>query len=173
MNPLSADQKNVDTLASRTVTGKFLFEYAGISLHSIEGGEGGEVGCISNIITRWTLRVTVSVLPWKSTPRFSGILVHEVSSGGKEGVLVENLVRTVHTRKSENARAIPAGPEVPYQLLRRGNWLQRLPISILHNGNDSIRPSRRRIRYPRNHHPWYVLSFRTLILYLYIVFCTV
>ena len=148
LSGVDAYQKNVDMLASRTLMGKFLFEDAGISLHSVEGGEvAPEDGSISNIITRWTLRVTASVLPWKPTARFSGISVYEVSAGGKEGVLVNHqtdywdsinikpgsngeyqkvdkgiaLQDFVGQVKPENARAIPAGPEVPYQLLRRGN----------------------------------------------------
>jgi Uncharacterized conserved protein (DUF2358) len=140
-------QNNVDMLASRTLMGKFLFEDAGIVLHSVEGGEVGVDGSISNIITRWTLRVTAKVLPWKPTARFSGISVYEVSCGGKEGVLIDHQTDywdSINIKpnsngeyhkvdkgiavqdflgqvKPDNARAIAAGPEVPYQLLRRGN----------------------------------------------------
>ena len=147
LSGVDAYQKNVDMLASRTLMGKILFEDAGISLHSVEGGEVAEDGSISKIITRWTLRVTASILPWKPTARFSGISVYEVSSGGEEGVLVDHqtdywdsinikpgsngeyqkvdkgiaLQDFLGQVKPENARAIPAGPEVPYQLLRRGN----------------------------------------------------
>ena len=57
-------QKNVDMLASRTLLGKFLFQDAGIVLHSVEGGEiDPNDGSISNIITRWTLRVTAKAIP--------------------------------------------------------------------------------------------------------------
>merc|ERR1712194_119986 len=73
-------KSNVDMLASRTLLGKFLFEDAGIVLHAIEGGNVNPIdGTISNIITRWTLRVTAKVLPWSPTARFTGISVYEVS----------------------------------------------------------------------------------------------
>eukprot|EP00429_Kryptoperidinium_foliaceum_P016791 CAMPEP_0176033694 /NCGR_PEP_ID=MMETSP0120_2-20121206/16645_1 /TAXON_ID=160619 /ORGANISM="Kryptoperidinium foliaceum, Strain CCMP 1326" /LENGTH=422 /DNA_ID=CAMNT_0017367023 /DNA_START=146 /DNA_END=1412 /DNA_ORIENTATION=+ len=144
---VDAYQNNVDMLASRTLMGKFLFEDAGIVLHSVTGGEVRDDGSISNIITRWTLRVTAKVLPWKPTARFSGISVYEVSPGGSEGVLVDHQTDywdSINLRpgsggeyqkvdksiavkdflgqvKPENANAVAAGPEVPYQLLRRGD----------------------------------------------------
>jgi len=144
---VEAYQNNVDMLASRTFLGKFLFEDAGIALHSVEGGDVAADGSISNIITRWTLRVTAKVLPWKPTARFSGISVYEVSVGGSEGVQVvhqtdfwdsinirpgsggeyQKVDKSIAVKdflgqvKPENANAIAAGPEVPYQLLRRGD----------------------------------------------------
>lgn len=142
---VDAYQNNVDMLSSRTVIGKFLFEDAGIVLHSVEGGDVEEDGSISNIITRWTLRVTAKVLPWRPTARFSGISVYDVVPGGPKGVLVEhqtdywdsiNLQKGgtyqkvassiavkdfLNQLKPENAIAPSAGPELPYQLLRRGN----------------------------------------------------
>jgi hypothetical protein len=147
LSGVDAYQNNVDMLASRTLMGKFLFEDASIVLHSVDGGEVAADGSIANIFTRWTLRVTAKVLPWQPTARFSGISVYEVSSGGKEGVLVNHqtdywdsinikpdssgeyqkvdkgvaIQDFVGQVKPENARAIAAGPEVPYQLLRRGN----------------------------------------------------
>lgn len=147
LSGVNSYQNNVDMLASRTLLGKFLFEDAGIVLHSITGGDVGADGNISNIITRWTLRVTAKVLPWKPTARFSGISVYEVSTGGSEGVLVDRQTDywdSVNLRpnsggqyqkvekslaikdflgqvKPDNAMAIAAGPEVPYQLLRRGD----------------------------------------------------
>ncbi len=147
LSGVDAYQNNVDMLASRTLMGKFLFEDAGIVLHSVEGGEVAADGSISNIMTRWTLRVTAKVLPWKPTARFSGVSVYEVSVGGSEGVVVDHQTDywdSINLRpnsggqyqkvdkmialkdflgqvKPENALAISAGPEVPYQLLRRGN----------------------------------------------------
>lgn len=143
---VDAYQKNVDMLASRTFLGKLLFDDAGIALHSVSGGEVGADGSISNIITRWTLRVTAKVLPWAPTARFSGISVYQVSVGGSEGAQIDHQTDywdSINIRpgsggqyqkvdkliavkdflgqvKPENANAIAAGPEVPYQLLRRG-----------------------------------------------------
>lgn len=147
LSGVDAYQSNVDMLASRTLLGKILFDDAGIVLHSVTGGEVAQDGSISNIITRWTLRVTAKILPWKPTARFSGISVYEVSPGGSEGVLVDHQTdywdsinlkprsggeyqkvdKSIAVKdflgqlKPENAIAIAAGPELPYQLLRRGD----------------------------------------------------
>eukprot|EP01082_Thalassiosira_pseudonana_P013230 g12309.t1 g12309 contig6:1667353-1668498(-) len=85
-------QNNVDMLAGRTLMGKLLFDGAGINLHSVTGGEvsegnNGQVQ-IAEIVTRWTLKVTAKVLPWKPEAVFSGISVYQVKPGGKEGVLI-------------------------------------------------------------------------------------
>ena len=91
-------QNNVDMLASRTALGTLLFRDASISLHSVTGGKVVDVesgndsndttataatatrdSTIGDIITRWTLRMTVSILQWKPTARFSGISVYKVS----------------------------------------------------------------------------------------------
>jgi hypothetical protein len=82
-------RKNVDMLAGRTLMGKILFDGAGINLHSVTGGEivegmNGQVE-IKDIITRWTLKVTAKILPWKPEAVFSGISVYKVQPGGKEG----------------------------------------------------------------------------------------
>lgn len=145
LSGVDAYQSNVDMLASRTLLGKFLFQDAGIALHSVEGGVVKADGAISNIITRWTLRVTAKVLPWQPTARFSGISVYEVSKGGTEGVVVDHqtdywdsinikeggdyakvdkgtaIKYFLDQLKPENAIAKAAGPEIPYELLRRGN----------------------------------------------------
>jgi hypothetical protein len=138
-------QKNVDMLASRTLMGKFLFSDAGIVLHSVTGGDVKSDGSISNIITRWTLRVTAKVLPWQPTARFTGISVYEVSPGGSEGVVINHqtdywdsinikeggeygkvdkaiaIKDFLDQLKPDNGNAAAAGVELPYQLLRRGN----------------------------------------------------
>ena len=89
LSGVDAYQNNVDMLSSRTLMGKVLFKDAGIVLHSVTGGDVNPAdGSISNIITRWTLRVTAQVLPWQPTARFSGISVYEVKSGGPKGVQV-------------------------------------------------------------------------------------
>lgn len=101
-------------------------------------------GSIANIMTRWTLRVTVKVLPWKPTARFTGVSVYEVSPGGPEGVLVNHqtdywdsiniqkggsydkvdtltaVTDFLNQLKPDNGNAAAAGVELPYQLLRRG-----------------------------------------------------
>jgi hypothetical protein len=141
---VDAYQNNVDMLSSRTFMGKFLFQDAGIALHSVTGGEVSPDGSISDITTRWTLGVTAKVLPWSPNARFSGISVYEVSQGGSEGVLVNHqtdywdsiniqeggeyakvdkgtaIKDFLNQLKPENAIAAEAGPELPYELLRRG-----------------------------------------------------
>ncbi|VEU33879.1 unnamed protein product [Pseudo-nitzschia multistriata] len=148
-------KNNVDMLASRTLLGKFLFQDAGIVLHKVEGGEVDPVDrSISNIITRWTLRVTVKAIPWKPTARFTGISVYEVSSGGSEGVVVDHQTdywdsiniqsgggygkvdksiavnHFLDQLKPGNVNAVAAGLELPYELLRIGKdyELRRYPI---------------------------------------------
>ena len=143
---VDAYQSNVDMLSSRTLMGKVLFKDAGIALHSVTGGDVNPTdGSISNIITRWTLRVTAQVLPWQPTARFSGISVYEVKSGGPKGVQVTHQTdywdsinikeggsyATVdksiavndflNQLKPNNFAAPAAGLELPYQLLRRGD----------------------------------------------------
>jgi hypothetical protein len=88
-------RNNVDMLAGRTLMGKILFDGAGINLHSVTGGEikessNGQVG-IEDIITRWTLKVTAKVLPWKPEAVFSGISVYKVQPGGKEGEIGDHI----------------------------------------------------------------------------------
>ena len=170
---VDAYQNNVDMLSSRTLLGKFLFEDAGIVLHSISGGEvSPSDGSISNIITRWTLRVTVKVLPWKPTARFSGISDYEVTPGGPQGVQIihqtdywdsinlmeggqyKSVDKALAVKdflgqlKPENGNAASAGPEVPYQLLRRGNGYEvrrypsytvaRIPYERRDEGYDTL-----------------------------------
>jgi hypothetical protein len=83
------------------------------------------------------------VIPWKPTARFSGISEYEISAGGSEGVLVDHQIDywdSINIKeggdygkvdkgiaiedfldqlKPDSGRAAAAGPEVPYQLLRR------------------------------------------------------
>jgi Uncharacterized conserved protein (DUF2358) len=142
---VDAYQQNVDMLASRTLMGKFLFQDAGIVLHSVQGGEIQQDGSVGKIITRWTLRVTAKILPWSPTARFSGISVYDVVPGGPKGVMVEHqtdywdsiniqkggeyqkvdkniaISDFLNQLKPDNAIAPSAGPELPYQLLRRGD----------------------------------------------------
>lgn len=147
-------KKNVDMLASRTLLGKILFKDAGIVLHTVDGGDVDPTdGTISDITTRWTLRVTFKALPWKPTARFTGISVYEVSQGGSEGVVIEHQTdywdsiniqdggnykkvekllavnEFIDQIKPDKFEAAAAGVELPYQLLRRGKdyELRRYP----------------------------------------------
>jgi hypothetical protein len=150
-------QNNVDMLASRTMLGKILFSDASIALHSVTGGEvhDNDSGSMSigDITTRWTLRMTVSILPWKPTARFSGISVYKVKENKNDndstgaGVSIINQLdywdsanikpnsngqyQTVEKGiaindfldqlKPNGFQAQGAAPELPYQLLRRGD----------------------------------------------------
>mmetsp|Transcript_3173 Transcript_3173/g.8106 ORF Transcript_3173/g.8106 Transcript_3173/m.8106 type:complete len:439 (-) Transcript_3173:1339-2655(-) len=85
-------RNNVDMLAGRTLMGKILFDGAGINLHSVTGGKitekkDGNVE-IGDVITRWTLRVTAKVIPWKPEAVFSGISVYKLQPGGAEGITI-------------------------------------------------------------------------------------
>eukprot|EP00978_Attheya_sp_CCMP212_P006172 scaffold13873_cov54-Attheya_sp.AAC.1 len=74
-------QTNVDMLASRTTLGKFLFQDALINLHTVEGGTTNiknGVPKIEDLQTRWTLKVTLKVLPWKPTAVFTGVSIYKV-----------------------------------------------------------------------------------------------
>lgn len=144
-------QSNVDMLASRTLLGSLLFQDAGINLHSVEGGEITPEGSIQDITTRWTLRVTAKILPWAPTARFTGISVYQVKpSTSPEGVVITGQVdywdsiniapnnggtyQKVETSLAVKDfldqlnpggfQAVAAAPELPYQLLRRGNGYQ-------------------------------------------------
>ena len=148
---VSQYSNNVDMLAGRTLMGSILFDDASISLHSVTGGAIKEDGTISDIITRWTLRVTAKILPWKPKAQFTGISVYKVSpSSSSMGVEVtgqEDYWDSINLREDgsgnytpvSKGKAIddflgqlkPAGykaellaPELPYLLLRRGNGYQ-------------------------------------------------
>ncbi len=157
-------------LASRTALGKFLFSDASITLHSVTGGDVDENQMnveeleISDIVTRWSLRMTVSILPWKPTARFTGISVYKVqvnkdndndnnnnnnkdndndsfnlkivnqvdywdsinivpnSSGEYKTVDVGIAINDfLNQLKPSGFQAQSAAPELPYQLLRRGD----------------------------------------------------
>jgi hypothetical protein len=144
---VDAYKTNVDMLAGRTLLGSILFEDGGINLHSVTGGEISDDtdGTIEDIITRWTLRFTMKVWPWKPTARFSGISVYKVKSidnangvqivgqldywdsiNLKEGGTYEKvskgdaLADFINQLKPGGFEAKSAAPELPYSLLRRG-----------------------------------------------------
>jgi Uncharacterized conserved protein (DUF2358) len=94
-------QNNVDMLAGRTVLGSLLFQDAGIILHSVAGGHvqqqqppavesaNDETSLkVTDIVTRWTLRFTFKILPWRPTARFSGISVYSIVARGAKGVQI-------------------------------------------------------------------------------------
>ncbi|KAL3759809.1 hypothetical protein ACHAWU_007553 [Discostella pseudostelligera] len=92
LSGVNSYRNNVDMLAGRTLLGKILFDGASINLHSVTGGEisqdsSGNIQ-IDDIITRWTLRVTAKVLPWKPEAVFSGISVYKLHVGGSNGVAI-------------------------------------------------------------------------------------
>lgn len=144
MSGIEAYENNVNMLSSKTLMGKILFCDAGIVLHNIQGGEILEDGSISELITRWTLRFTFKVMPWRPTARFTGISVYKVEQGGPKGVRIisqqdywdsinlmeggkyEAVDKSVGLSdfldqlKPEQLAAPTAGSELPYQLLRRG-----------------------------------------------------
>jgi len=153
-------KNNVDMLASRTTLGKLLFSDASIVLHKITGGEivsspaATDSNKITNIeiqdvFTRWTLKLTAKILPWKPTARFSGISVYKVVLDDTQGTKIQ-IVRQMDYWDSVNIlpnstgqyqsvasgiaisdfldqlkpggfQAQSAAPELPFTLLRRGN----------------------------------------------------
>ena len=161
LDSIDAYQTNVDMLASRTWLGKFLFADAGISLHTITGGQIIPTSntdetklSISDIQTRWTLRLTAKVFPWKPTARFTGISLYQVvpthnnnNNNNNVGVKIvgqKDYWDSINIQPNSNGQyqtvdksvaigdflnqlkpggfqAKTAAPELPYQLLRRGN----------------------------------------------------
>jgi hypothetical protein len=153
---VEAYQKNVDMLAARTTFGDFVFRDASIILHSVTGGDvventdgsGASSSSVSDITTRWTLRMTLKVLPWTPTARFSGVSIYKIGLGGPKGVQILkqtdywdsiNMVPGgtyqgvgkgaafqdfLQQLKPENMQAIAAAPELPFTLLRRSQDYQ-------------------------------------------------
>jgi Uncharacterized conserved protein (DUF2358) len=139
-------QSNVDMLSGRTMLGSILFRDARIILHSATGGQisqkDSDTVRIENIVTRWTLRFTFQILPWKPSPSFTGISVYSVEVGGPKNVRIVqqndfwdsiNLqpggaYKSVSTDVAlkhflsqllpSNFKAVSAGPELPYTTLR-------------------------------------------------------
>ena len=124
-------KNNVDMLAGRTLLGSALFRDAYISLHSLKRLDSNTVE------TRWTLRVTVKILPWQPTARFSGISVYSLGEDGKirkqndywdsvnlqSGAYVEKTffdgVKDFLGQLKKEVTADMAANELPYELLRR------------------------------------------------------
>lgn len=150
-------QKNVDMLAGRTLMGSVLFENAKINLHSVTGGEVKEDGEIDNILTRWTLKLTVKVLPWSPTAVFTGVSVYKVASidsevtvvgqtdywdsinllpnsGGEYAKVDKSIALNdfLDQLKPGGLQAQQSAAEIPYELLRRGKdyEVRRYPETI-------------------------------------------
>lgn len=130
LSGLDAYRSNVDMLAGRTALGRLLFSDAAIALHSVS--QTGE----RSLRTRWTLRVTFSILPWKPVARFSGISDYEL---GEDNVILGqkdywdsiDLAGGEYSRSSKDVGIKDfAGQvlttkgafdgELPFELLRRG-----------------------------------------------------
>ena len=131
-------------LAGRTLMGRILFENAKIILHNVTGGEITADGKISDIFTRWSLKVTAKVLPWKPTARFTGISIYKVADINGRTVIVgqqdfwdsinlrpdssgeyQKVDKSIATNdflnqlKPGGFQAQQSAAEVPYELLRR------------------------------------------------------
>jgi len=139
---VSQYQTNVDMLAGRTLMGKILFEDASITLHSVTDKDD------SKIETRWTLRVTAKMFPWKPLAQFTGISIYKVipspnppgiqivsqqdywdsinitpdETGDYNKVSKIDAIRDfISQLKPEGYQAQQSGPELPFILLSRGN----------------------------------------------------
>lgn len=144
---VKAYQNNVDMLSGRTLLGKLLFSDAYIQLHSVTGGQvtidDDPNVHIQDIVTRWTLGFTFSILPWKPSPRFTGISIYKVradpdcvkivsqtdywdsinldsASGEYRAVDRNQAVSCFLSLLSPQTTVGPAtaGPELPYEVLR-------------------------------------------------------
>ena len=124
-------KRNVDMLAGRNTLGSILFKDAAIILHNFEDLSDGR------LMTRWTLRVTAKLIPWKPTARFTGVSIYSLSKSGKilrqedywdsvnlrngEYVPVAQIdgVLDFLTQLQDKSGAEMSAPELPYELLRR------------------------------------------------------
>ena len=123
-------QNNVDMLAGRTTLGSILFEDASIILHNVKQIND------KKIQTRWTLQVTIKLLPWRPRAKFTGISVYSLNDNGivtkqedywdsinlKDGQYdskskIDGIKEFLNQLKNE-AGAEMAAPELPYELLR-------------------------------------------------------
>ena len=118
-------------LGGRNMLGQLLFKDASIALHKIEKISN------SKLMTRWTLRVTIKVLPWSPTARFTGVSYYTLNTEGKV-ILQEDYWDSINLSGGEykqvpvmdglsdflgqikqESGAEMAAPELPYELLRR------------------------------------------------------
>lgn len=138
-------KKNVDMLAGRTLLGTLLFDDAKINLHKVTGGSYDGPDKIEDVQTRWTLKVTAKILPWKPTASFTGVSVYKLAMTNNKIQIVGqedywdsiNLIDDASGRYRQVDKSIalddflgqlkPGGlqaqqsaAEIPYELLRRG-----------------------------------------------------
>eukprot|EP01039_Chlorochromonas_danica_P008498 gene8498-9367_t len=159
LNSFSGIQKyqdNVDLLGGRAGLGKQLFEDASIALHNVKTIPESLI-----IETRWTLQVTVKVLPWRPRARFTGISrYHLHPDNGKIVKQVDywdsvNLINGVYSIQDRmegvkdfwaqvqpSPSASLAAPELPYELLRRARYyeVRRYPEIIAAETSYRSRP---------------------------------
>jgi SOUL heme-binding protein/Uncharacterized conserved protein (DUF2358) len=151
---IDAYQQNVDMLAGRTLLGSLLFEDATISLHSITGGEimddndddnnynnnkDTNNGLYQDIVTRWTLRFTMKVLPWKPTARFSGISVYKIQSRN-EGQQIQIIAQQDYWDSINIVK--PQNPTILQRQSRPQDWYQTVDRRIgLQDFLQQIRPT--------------------------------
>jgi hypothetical protein len=145
---------NVNTLAGRTFIGKLIFEDASISLHKVT------VLPDNKIQTRWTLKVTAKVLPWKPRATFTGISVYTLDNIGRVAKqedywdsinlnrgeysfvsLGEGIADFLGQLKQEQGAEM-AAPELPYELLRRAKRyeVRKYPATIVAETTYEQRP---------------------------------
>lgn len=141
-------KNNVDMLAGRTLLGKIMFDGACINLHSVTGGEvvvsssseEGDDGkdeearmMITDVVTRWTLKVTVKALPWKPEAVFSGVSIYELRPGGTEGVLIIgqkdywdsiNMIPNLSSSASSSSSSMSTSPGDQYRGVDKGAALK-------------------------------------------------
>ena len=81
---IDAYEKNVNMLAGRTTLGKILFEDASIQLHKVEQIESNKIQ------TRWTLKVTLKLLPWKPRAKFTGVSVYTLDTKNSNKIIQQD-----------------------------------------------------------------------------------
>lgn len=126
-------QKNVDLLGGRTFLGSLLFSDASIVLHRFEEPAPNK------LLTRWTLQMTVKILPWAPRAKFTGVSIYTIDETKGQIVKQEDYWDSVNLNNGEYSKqsfqagladflgqlkqetsAELAAPELPYELLRRG-----------------------------------------------------
>jgi len=141
-------ETNVRLLSGRTPLGALLFSDASIVLHRFED--------LANdmLQTRWTLQLTVKILPWKPRAKFTGVSKYKIDYSKGKGRIIEQvdywdsvnlfkgeykpqpfraaLADFIGQLKQENSAEL-AAPELPYELLRRGKRyeVRRYPKSTV------------------------------------------
>lgn len=154
LSGLAAYRANIDMLAGRSALGRLLFNDAAIALHSVE-----QTGP-TTLRTRWTLRVTFSILPWQPVARFTGISEYTLEDGTNRILGQEDYWDSIDLcpggRYSRSSRADgfrdfvgqvlntkgALDGELPYELLRRAEAysIRRYPACAYALVNYESRP---------------------------------